>query len=118
MLTICVNATIRTVSNNPGTIAQFNTIQAAVDVSLSGDSIYVHGSPVTYASFTIASKQLTIIGPGFAPDKDLGFLTTVNGCTINGVASSNTEIQGIKFTTFNVTIGTPTPANLRFFRNF
>ena len=58
------NAIIRTVSNTPSTLAQFNNIQAAVDASASGDSIYVHGSPNAYAAFTITNKQLVIIGPG------------------------------------------------------
>ncbi|HJS55472.1 MAG TPA: hypothetical protein VJ765_13050, partial [Chitinophagaceae bacterium] len=46
-------ATVRTVSNNPATIAQYSTIQAAVDASSSGDTVYIHGSPSAYAAFTI-----------------------------------------------------------------
>ncbi len=42
------NAIIRTVSNSPSTLAQFNTIQAAITASNSGDTIYVHGSPKVY----------------------------------------------------------------------
>src|SRR4249919_2132294 len=64
---VCVHAfaTVRTVSNNPNTLAQFNTIQAAIDASLSGDTIYVQGSPTRYAGFVIQDKRLTVIGPGW-----------------------------------------------------
>jgi hypothetical protein len=110
------NATIRTVSNNPSTIAQFSTIQAAVDASSSGDSVYVHGSPNLYANFIITNKRLVIIGPGWAPNKNLPFTATVSGCTITGAASSNTEIQGINFNNA-VNIFTNHPDSLRFIRN-
>ncbi len=116
MVGFCTYATIRTVSNTPATLAQFNTIQAAIDASISGDSIYVHGSPNTYAVFTITNKQLVIIGPGWAPNKNLPFTANVNGCTITGAASSNTEIQGITFLTA-IAINTNKPDNLRFIRN-
>jgi hypothetical protein len=39
LLTLNGFATIRTVSNNPTTIAQFSVIQAAIDASSSGDTI-------------------------------------------------------------------------------
>lgn len=48
-ITITASATVRTVSNNPITIAQFSTVQAAINASNSGDTIYVHGSPNNYA---------------------------------------------------------------------
>ncbi|MBL7741593.1 MAG: hypothetical protein JNK14_20410 [Chitinophagaceae bacterium] len=110
------HAIIRTVSNVPSTLAQFNTIQAAVDASVSGDTIYVHGSPNQYAAFTIADKQLVVIGPGWSPNKNLPFITLVNGCTINGAASSNTEIQGLVLNG-SVVLNTNHPDNMRFIRN-
>jgi len=111
-------ATRRTVSNNPGTIAQFNTIQAAINASNpSGDTIYVHGSPNQYAAFTITNKQLVIIGPGWSPDKNLPLTAAVAGCTITGASSSNTEIQGFIFNGQLAVISFPPPNNLRFIRN-
>ena len=110
------NAIIRTVSNTPSTLAQFNTIQAAVDASASGDTVYVHGSPNGYATFTITNKQLVIIGPGWAPNKNLPLTASVGGCTITGAASSGTEIQGLVLTT-TVNMNTNHPDNLRFIRN-
>ncbi len=115
-ISLFANATIRTVSNTPSTLAQFNTIQAAVDASSSGDTVYVHGSPNGYAAFTITNKQLVIIGPGWSPDKNLPLTADVAGCTINGASCSNTEIQGITFTS-TIVINVNHPDNLRFIRN-
>ena len=111
-----IHATIRTVSNSPSTLAQFNTIQAAIDASSSGDTVYVHGSPNGYAAFTLTNKQLVIFGPGWSPNKNLPFTANVAGCTIDGAACSNTEIQGIVFINA-LAINTNHPDNLRFIRN-
>ncbi len=116
MVGFCTHATIRTVSNTPSTLAQFNTIQAAINASISGDTVYVHGSPNAYAAFTITNKQLVIIGPGWAPNKNLPLTAEVNGCTITGASCSNTEIQGIIFNSA-VFINIAPPDNLRFIRN-
>jgi hypothetical protein len=117
LVTIFLQATIRTVSNVPATLAQFNTIQAAVDASNNGDTIYVHGSPNVYSSFTITNKQLVIIGPGWSPNKDLPLSASVAGLTISGASSSGTEIQGLVITsTFD--LNTNHPDNLRIIRNY
>ncbi len=115
--TFTVKATILTVSNNPTTIAQFNTIQAAINAANSGDTIYVHGSPFTYAGFTITDKRLAIIGPGWAPDKNLPYTANVDGCTITGAASTGSEIQGLNIPNNGIQIGTNHPDSLRFIRN-
>src|SRR5215510_8058648 len=117
LVAFLLQATIRTVSNLPSTLAQFNTIQAAVDASSSGDTVYVHGSPNGYAAFTITNKQLVVIGPGWSPNKNLPFTASVAGCTITGATSSNTEIQGLIFTS-TVNMNSNKPDNLRFIRNY
>lgn len=109
-------ATIRTVSNLPATLAQFNTIQAAVNASASGDTIYVHGSPNAYGAFTITNKQLVVIGPGWSPNKNLPFTAVVNGLAITGASCANTEIQGLVINS-TVSMSTTHPDNLRFVRN-
>ena len=109
-------ATVRTVSNTPSTIAQFNTIQLAVNASSAGDTVYVHGSPNIYAGFTITNKQLVIIGPGWSPDKNLPFTALVSGCSIIGATSSNTEIQGLTFIS-TLNLASFHPDNIRFIRN-
>ena len=111
------NATVRTVSNTPSTLAQFNTIQAAIDASSNGDSIYVHGSPNEYAVITITDKRVIIIGPGWAPNKNLPLGASIQGCNINGTGSSGTEIQGLIFNGQLNINSTPQPNNLRFIRN-
>ena len=116
MVGFCTYATIRTVSNSPATLAQFNTIQAAITASAAGDTVYVHGSPVGYAAFTLTNKQLVIIGPGWSPNKNLPFTANVAGFTITGSTCSNTEIQGLVITT-TITINASHPDNLRFLRN-
>lgn len=90
--------TIRTVSNNPSTIAQFNTIQAAINASVSSDTVLVHGSTLTYGGFDITNKRITIIGPGFSPDIQSPLTAVVLGnVNISGAASKKTEIHGMVF---------------------
>jgi hypothetical protein len=117
---VCVNATVRTVSNSPATLAQFNTIQAAINASSTGDTIYVHGSPNIYAGFIITGMQLTIIGPGWSPDKNLPLTARIDfACNINGAASSGTEIQGLTFNGSGAVVmqNGVSLNNLRFIRN-
>ncbi|HEX7844293.1 MAG TPA: hypothetical protein VF476_00755 [Chitinophagaceae bacterium] len=117
---LCVNmyATVRTVSNNPATLGQFSTIQAAIDASSNGDTVYVQGSPVRYAGFTIQDKRLTIIGPGWYPTQNFQpFKATIEGnVAINGMGSSKSELQGLDFF-YTFSINTSNPDSLRFIRN-
>lgn len=111
------NATVRTVSNTPSTLAQYSDIQAAVNASSDGDTVYVHGSPNNYALFTINDKRLVILGPGWRPDKNLAFKAQVAGCTIVGTLASNTEIQGL-YIYGNITLGNaPHSDGIQFIRN-
>ena len=71
--------TVRTVSSNPSTLGQFSTIQAAIDASADSDTVYVYGSPNAYVGFTILDKKITVIGPGWAPDKNLPLTAIVEG---------------------------------------
>src|SRR5574343_207717 len=95
-------ATVRTVSNVPANLAQFNTIQAAVDASANGDTVYVHGSPNQYAFFQIADKKVVVIGPGWSPDKNLPLQAVVQGCYLyNNIAAGDvagSELNGLIFT--------------------
>ena len=110
-------ATVRTVSNNPTTLAQYSTIQAAVDASANGDTVYVHGSNIHYAAFTITDKRLTIIGPGWKPVKNfMAYPASVDAITVNGNLCKKTEIQGLDVLT-SVSINTSHPDSLRFIRN-
>jgi len=101
IVTICAFATVRTVSSNPSNLGQFSTIQAAIDASVDSDTVYVYGSPNVYAAFTISDKKITVIGPGWAPDKNLPFTATVAGVTINNSAAGGSpdgsELHGLVF---------------------
>ncbi|HZY78286.1 MAG TPA: hypothetical protein VFE50_02100 [Cyclobacteriaceae bacterium] len=95
------NATVRTVSSNPSNLGQFNTIQAAIDASSSGDTVYVYGSPNTYAGFQIMDKVITVLGPGWSPDKNLPLLAVVDGASIRnspaGGSPDGSELHGLVF---------------------
>jgi len=101
LLSMSLSATVRTVSSNPATLGQFSTIQAAIDASADGDSVYVYGSPNTYAGFTIQDKKITVIGPGWSPDKNIPLLATVDGAAIRnspaGGSPDGSELQGLVF---------------------
>lgn len=110
-------ATVRTVSNNPATIAQFSDIQSAVNAASSSDTIYVHGSPNSYSGFTVTNKQLIIMGPGWSPDKNLPLLVQITGpITLTGAGTSGTELQGLTIEA-SVNIQSIGVDNIRFIRN-
>src|ERR1043166_6676042 len=113
------NATIRTVSNSPSTtLGQYSTIQSAINASSSGDTIYVHGSPIDYSGFSFTNKRLVIIGPGWAPDKTYTYAATVSGPSVNltGAGCSNTEFQGMVFNS-QIIFNNPKCDSIRFIRN-
>lgn len=110
-------ATILTVSNNPATIAQHSTIQAAVTAAASGDTIYVHGSPNNYAGFTITNKKLTLIGAGYSPAKTSAHTTVVNTTiALTGAGTAGSELHGLTILT-NITVTSLGVNDLRFIRN-
>ena len=119
-ISLCLNvfATVRTVSNNPTTLAQFSTIQDAVNASVNGDTIYVHGSPTNYGGFIIQDKRLTIIGPGWSPAQNFQPYKAIVGANVDirGTGSRKTEMQGLDFSS-SVTITSTAPDSLRFIRN-
>src|SRR5687767_13777 len=78
---ICAHASVRTVSNDSELPAEFRTIQDAINACQRGDTVYVHGSAFIYASFTI-TRTITIIGPGWRPDKISPVRAIVDGGSI------------------------------------
>ncbi|MFZ5970742.1 MAG: hypothetical protein ACOYXA_04045 [Bacteroidota bacterium] len=69
--------TVRTVSNDPNNPAQFNTVQAAINASVHGDTVYVNGTQFPYADFTI-NKRLVMIGAGYKVANQLNLISYVN----------------------------------------
>ena len=96
-----VGAKVRTVSNNPGSPGQYTSLQTAIDSSSAGDTIYVHGSAITYGSVTI-KKRLTLIGTGNKPNKTNTLVAEVINIQLDSVAgisgASGTRIVGFKLT--------------------
>ena len=87
-------ATVRTVSNNAGTKAQYTSLQAAIDAAVTGDTIYVHATINNYGDVTVTGKALVIMGAGYnRPD---GVNAGINIITLN--MANNTKIQNLKFT--------------------
>jgi hypothetical protein len=113
----CISAfaRVRTVSNYDSS-AQFRTIQTAIDSSSAGDSVYVNGSPYSYAGFTL-NKALAVFGPGWSPDEDVSYVAQIQtDCAIN---ASNCELHGLTFASY-VRIdaqGIGGSSNIKFIRN-
>ena len=97
-------ATIHTVSNDPATVAQFSNLQAAIDAAQSGDTLYIHGSPTIYPSFTLTDKKLAFIGPGYAPEKELTRTAIIASGFVRNTAadgsSNGSEFNGLIFNFF------------------
>lgn len=102
LISLSASATIHTVSNIDSS-AQFTTIQAACDASQSGDSIYVSPSIYNYDGFSINDKKLAVFGPGWNPFA--GKTTNINGCSLNGIGASGSELHGLFFYS-NISINT------------
>ena len=104
IITYQANAVVHTVNNAQNGGAQFTTINDAIAAAAMGDTIYVHGSPITYAAFTIKDKKLTIMGPGWAPQKNNPVRAIIASAIIQNSNASNpantsngTEIHGLVF---------------------
>jgi hypothetical protein len=113
-------ATVRTVSNDPAYPAQFTDIQNAIYSSNPGDTIYVQGSSYYYSYFSLFFN-LTIIGPGFSPQKQDIFKAMIQPAyyVSIGPGASGSSIQGmyipggVQVTGFSVTL-----SNIQLIRNY
>jgi len=92
------SATITTVSNNANSPGQFTDLQAAINAATNGDTLYIHGSPTSYGDIYL-NRTLTLIGPGYNPQKDLPLHATINVLHLDSVAGlrgcSNSNIMGM-----------------------
>ncbi len=62
-IVLSANATVRTVNNGTISAGQYTTVQAAVDVSSAGDTVYIHGSVTSYGDVTLI-RRIVLIGAG------------------------------------------------------
>ncbi|HEY0740233.1 MAG TPA: hypothetical protein VGD40_02190 [Chryseosolibacter sp.] len=115
-------AVVRTVSNDPNNPAQYNTVQAALNASNHGDTIYVNGSQFYYPDFQI-NRRVVLIGAGYNVSNQLNLATQVGSISLfkdNGVNdASGTVIMGF-FVNCRVVLAGSSLAvtNVRLTRNF
>ena len=95
-----LHAAIWRVDNDPGRVADFTGLQAAVDDAgvMPGDIIYVAGTAIDYGTVTI-SKRLFVFGPGYfltenTGESAAGSPATFTTITIGSVASGNEDAAG------------------------
>lgn len=114
-------ATIRTVSNDPQNPAQFNTIQAAVNAAVVGDTIYVNASSTTYSENVSVTKRLVLIGGGYKSPLQLNYKTTVSRISMPFFGSNNpsgTVICGFEVSNIDsFSAGSSPISNVQIFRN-
>jgi len=97
-----VQAAFRTVSNTPNFPAQYTSLAAAIAASANDDVILVAGSETSYGSVEL-NKRLTIIGPGYNPNKQSALVAKITTLTFKAPNStldpSGTLLLGLDVTT-------------------
>ncbi|MCE3295728.1 MAG: hypothetical protein K0R65_1442 [Crocinitomicaceae bacterium] len=114
-LSLAAQATVRTVSNNTIAAGQYTTVQAAVDASAAGDTVYVHGSATTYGDVTL-NKRIVLIGAGHRVEGTQYNLPTTLGNVYLSQGNSTTlpagsTIKGINITSYFTGQGGALPVN-------
>lgn len=79
-----------TVNNNPGAVADFSSLSAALAAASPGDRLLISGSATTYGNVTVATSGLTLVG--------VGYLRSENGLPPDATGSN----QSAKF---SLTVG-------------
>lgn len=84
--------------NNNGGGAQYTDIGAAIAAASNGDTLYIEGSSISYAGFTL-TKQLVIIGPGYFLNENSMTQANPNPATVASFSlhegSGGSVIQGL-----------------------
>lgn len=89
-----LNATVWTVSNEPGYPAQFTDVQAAHDAAQAGDTLYVTASATAYSQLSI-DRMITVIGGGYdqgGPTTGLGVIYLTTGSDGSKIMSLYAQI--------------------------
>lgn len=95
--------TTLTVDNSPNSGAMYQSVQAAIDASSVGDTIYVHPSPTSYGNITV-TKTLHFRGPGHAPQYSNGMNAEIGNITLNAlIGAPGITISGLTFSNLSVT---------------
>ena len=88
------------VDNNPGAPADdgkvnsfvYNDLPSAVAAAMAGDILHIKPSPNDYGSVTINTDDISLVGIGFNPDKDLPITTNITRIDLD---ASNVRIAGL-----------------------
>ncbi|MCH8127833.1 hypothetical protein IIC38_18065 [candidate division KSB1 bacterium] len=98
LLTTTAFAKIWRVDNNPANISDFTTLQEAHDGALTGDTLYVYGSGLSYGHLNL-TKTLYIFGPGYLlnenPETQVSFLSAKVGQVIFNTGSEGSLLTGL-----------------------
>lgn len=109
LISISLNATVHTVSNDPNKPAQFTSPTVALAAAAPGDTLYIYGSPNVYANQFVINKSITIIGAGFNTRKDIGYKTVFTLIELVGAGAplslSNVNIEGLYITDIRIQAG-------------
>ena len=89
-------ATVHTVSNTGG--SQFSDINSAVVAAAIGDTIYVGGSNTFYVPPTTRKDNLTFIGAGYHPQKQIPLGTHITGSFFN--VGNNNRIMAMSISCY------------------
>jgi len=98
LASICTLQAAKYRVNNTGGSAHFTSISSAIAAASPGDTLYIEGSSITYAGFTLA-KPLVLIGPGYLLPENSMTQANPNPATVQGFSINNgsdgTVIQGL-----------------------
>lgn len=106
-----------TVDNRPGTTAQFNNMQEAVNAASPGDFIYMHPSSQAYTNVNI-TKRVHLRGMGHKPELDNGLTSTVGSINIANDLASGSSISGLNILGISTNFTTGVASNLIIRNNF
>jgi hypothetical protein len=91
-----VSGAVLTVDNRPG--ANFQNLADAHAAAVSGDTILINGSTITYPTITV-TKRLTLIGTGYFLNENSGLQANTEASKVNSVrlssGSDNSVVQGL-----------------------
>jgi hypothetical protein len=95
-------ARIHTVCNMPYSPGQHTTFASALAVAISGDTIYVHGSDISYGAITVNKDNIVVIGTGHNPNKQAPLVSSFTTITVQ---ARNCQLIGLSFV--NLTSAAP-----------
>lgn len=88
----CLYGRIITVSNMVNSPGQYTGFIEVSGVVVPGDTILVHGSPISYGSTNIRQNDIVIIGTGHTPDKQFPYTTSFENIEVSG---DNVQLIGV-----------------------